>query len=70
MQEESVDRPDPEDLKKYGAKLKPTYSHFEEDLVRDGRWLFVYYLVGLCLNRRWPAVCVQFLLADMDHHYP
>lgn len=32
-QEESIDRPDPEDLKMYGAKLKPHYSRFEEDLV-------------------------------------
>lgn len=45
MQEESIDRPDPEDLKKYGAKLKPTYSHFEEDLVRDWREKLLLYLV-------------------------
>jgi hypothetical protein len=33
-QEESIDRPDPKDLAKYGAKLKPTYTKLEEDVVR------------------------------------
>lgn len=33
--EESIDRPLAADLAKYGAKLKPTYSKFEEDLFLD-----------------------------------
>ena len=49
MQEESIDRPDPEDLKKYGAKLKPTYSHFEEDLVRDGRMVIRLLFGTICV---------------------
>ena len=33
--EESIDRPPAADLKKYGSKLKPTYSKHEEDLFLD-----------------------------------
>jgi len=35
LAEESIDRPPAADLAKYGAKLKPTYSKFEEDLLFD-----------------------------------
>ncbi|TFJ88141.1 hypothetical protein NSK_000495 [Nannochloropsis salina CCMP1776] len=35
LEEESIDRPPAADLAKYGKKLKPTYSRFEEDLFLD-----------------------------------
>ena len=48
-QEESIDRPDAQELAKYGAKLKPTISKFEEDVVRSSLSLLLLRL-GVCLS--------------------